>query len=613
MSPSPKHQRTKPTQSGVSPAQHARVREQLKEILNQINSGQLDRAGASITQLLRKYPRLAEVNHVASGLYAQTGAHDQAIYYATKAAQLDPSVPEYHSALGTLMIQANKHTQSIEHLRRALSIEPGLQQALGALGIAYLQTGQINAAKETLDQSIARFPDDHESIMNRALLESDIANAHQAVELMRTALLRFPDNPVLHDSIAMFACYDDQLSPEEVFKFHQAFGGCVQRMVRPPHSYPNTPDPQRRIRIGFVSPDFKEHSIAYFIEPLFEQLDRTRFELCIYSTSAHNDQMTARIMSCSDLWRDCHSGIAATHKQIMKDRPDILVELTGHFASNLLPIFGARPAPVSVSMIGYANTTGLESIDARIVDDISDPSPQADALATEKLIRTPGCFLCYRPPRDAPEPRALDATRPFTFGSFNDLRKMSPSCLVTWSQILKENPGTRLVLKSSRLGEDEVQADIYERFANLGIDRSRVDLLGRTPTTRDHLALYNSIDCALDTFPYTGTTTTCESVWMGVPTITLLGESHAGRVSASLLTTLGRDDLVAKDQQEYIELASQHAGRGPRSIEDRGALRDQLKASPLVDEASYARKIEQIFEDLWQSWCRGQEQREGTN
>lgn len=600
-------------QPSITPAQHACVRQQLTEILKQINTNQLDRAGVAITGLLRKYPTLAEVNHVASGYSAQTNARDRAIYYATRAVECDPTIADYHSALGTLLVQDDQHKPAIKHLEKALSLNPDFQQALSAIGIAYLQLGRIADAKETLDQSIARFPDDHEPIMNRALLESDIANAHKAVAMMRTALIRFPDNPILHDSLAMFASYDDELSPKEVFEIHQAFGRCVQALVRPPKSYPNMPDPTKRIRVGFISPDFKQHSIAYFVEPLFEHLDGDRFELYIYSTSTHADSMTTKLKSHADRWRDCHSGIATTHKQIVNDQLDILVELTGHFASNQLPIFGSKPAPVSITMIGYGNTTGLESIDARIVDSITDPSPDADQYATEMLIRTEGCFLCYRPPADAPDPESPDESRPFTFGSFNDLRKMSPSTLRTWAAILKANPTTRLVLKTSRLGESEVQADIHARFKALDIDPSRIDLVGRTPTTRDHLALYNSIDCSLDTFPYTGTTTTCESLWMGVPMITLMGKSHAGRVSASLLNAFGHNDFVADSEQAYIDLATKIAQSGPRSFDDRSVLRDQLADSPLTDELAYTKKIESIFNSLWESWCDKQSESGGTN
>jgi len=583
----------------LSKAQHARVREQLKGVLEQIKGGQIDRAGSMITQLVGKHPGLGEVNHVASSYFAHIKENDRAMYYAMRAVEIDPTVAQYQSVVGALLTREGKHKDAVKHLEQAIVLDPNIQQAHGAIGVAYLELGRINDARKAFDRTVELYPEDQESLMNRALLESDIANAGRAVELMRQAIEMYPENIMFHDSLAMFSCYDDALSPDEVFAIHREFGRRVQSRVRAPRSYTNTPDSKKKIRIGFVSPDFRIHSIAYFVGPIFEHLNRDRFELFVYATGSKSDSMTDSLKLCADQWRVCTKGIAQTHKQIANDRVDILVELNGHFEGNLLPIFAAKPTPVSVTMIGYANTTGLESIDARLVDSISDPAPDADLLASEELVRVTGCFLCYRPPTDAPGFELIGADRPFTFGSFNDLRKMSPSTLKTWAAILTANTESRLVLKASRLGEQEVRDDIYERFEKLGVRRDRIELLGRTATTYDHLALYHTIDCSLDTFPYTGTTTTCESLWMGVPMITLLGKAHAGRVSASLLHAVGRDNLVAHDEQEYIELATKHAKLGVLSADARQVLRDQVAGSSLTDEPSYVKNVESVFEQLW--------------
>lgn len=595
-----------PKTKQITSTQHARIREQLTKILKRIAANQSTQISPELTKLIQKYPSLPEVNHVASSFYTSVSQRDKAIYYATRAVDLDPKTPQYQILLGTLLIQSDDHQRAIKHLEQAVAISPQSPSVFGPLGVAYLQTGRIADARESFNQAIQLSPDNHEAIMNLALLESDTANAHKAVDLMRNAIARFPSNPILHDSLAMFSCYDDQLTPKEVFEIHQAFGQCVQSKVHTPKSYPNTPDRNKRIRIGFVSPDFKEHSIAYFVEPVFEHLNKKNFELVVFSTSSRGDATTVRLKSYANLWRDCTAGIAATHKQIVKDQIDILVELTGHFASNQLPIFASKPAPVSITMIGYGNTTGLESINARIADQITDPSPKADSLATEQLVRMDDCFLCYRPPADLPSLQAPNQSRPFTFGSFNDLRKISPSTMRVWASILKECPDSQLLLKTSRLEQEEVCGDIYARFDLLGITPSRIKLIGRTPTNFEHLDLYNQIDCALDTFPYTGTTTTCEALAMGVPTITLLGNAHAGRVSASLLTAVGRSDFVASNEQDYITLATKHAQSGLHSLESRNALREQLLSSSLTDGKSYAKKLESVFISLWKSWCETQ-------
>ncbi len=596
-----------PKTKQITSTQHALVREQLAKILKRIAANQSAQVTIELTKLIQKYPSLPEVNHVASSFYTSVSQRDKAIYYATRAVDLDSKTPQYQIILGTLLVQSDDHKKAIKHLEQAVAISPQSPRIFGPLGVAYLQTGRIADARKSFNQAIQESPNDHEAIMNLALLESDTANAHKAVELMRDAVARFPNSPILHDSLAMFSCYDDQLTPEEVFEIHQAFGQCVQSKVHTPKSYPNKPDTNKRIRIGFISPDFKEHSIAYFIEPIFEHLNKEDFEIVVYSTSSHGDATTVRLKSHASIWRDCTDGIAATHKRIVNDQVDILVELTGHFASNQLPIFGSKPTPVSITMIGYGNTTGLDSINTRIVDSITDPSPKADNLATEQLVRVDDCFLCYRPPVDFPAIQAPKPLRPFVFGSFNDLRKISPSTMRVWASILNENPDSQLLLKASRLEQQEVCDDVYSRFESLGISSSRIKLIGRTPTNFEHLDLYNQIDCALDTFPYTGTTTTCEALAMGVPTITLLGNAHAGRVSASLLTAAGRSDLVASSEQDYIELANKQARGGSYSLESRNILRAQLLSSPLTDGKSYTKKLESVFISLWKSWCETQQ------
>ncbi len=602
---------TGPAQNKLTPLQHQRVRAQLGEVMAHINAGRTDRAAAALTPLLRKHPDLPEAAHVASGLHARRGEGEQALYHARRAAQLAPHQPEYQAALGVLLVQNERHQQAIGALERALSADPDLRQAIVALGVAHMQLGAIARARELFNRALAAHPDDREAVNNLALLESDLGHAHRAVEIIEAALQTLGDDPLLLDALCMFSSYDDELTPEQVFAIHERFGACVEGRVRSPAAHPNDPDPERRIKLAFLSPDLRAHSVAYFLEPIFEHLDHERFELCVYSTTRHPDETTRRLRACADTWRDCTQGIARAHKQILDDRADILVELAGHFAGNQLPLHAARPAPLGVTMIGYGNTTGLTVIDARLADDITDPAPRADALATEKLVRIPPCFLCYRPPTLSPEQGATDPTdpdpqRPFTFASFNDLRKMSPSCLRLWARILAQNPGTRLLLKTSRLAHEEVRDELTRRLgdmADMGVDPDRLELRGRTDSMHDHLDLYNRADCALDTFPYTGTTTTCEAAYMGVPTITLLGEAHAGRVSASLLTAIGRKDLIARDPDHYLALASRAAASGRRSRADRLALRNALAQSPLCDAGAYTRRVEAALRDLWRGWC----------
>ena len=590
----------------LTPAQQQQLRQKLEAIMRAVQGGQLPQANAALQPLLRKHPTLPEVNHVASGLNAAMRENDRALYYAQRAVELAPDTPEFHAALGALLVRLERYDDAIASLQHALSLSPKLTGALVPLATAQMQSGRTDEARSTFQQVLSAQPSNLEAANNLALLESDLAYADRAIDIINQSLEHHPEHPVLLDALCMFACYSDTQTPEQVADIHRRFGASVQSRVRVPARYPHTPDPDRRIKLAFVSPDLRTHSIAYFIQPLIEHLDREHFEIHLYHTSRYSDEMSASLRESCDAWHDCHEGLAQTSRQIVSDQIDILVELNGHFAGNLLPLFGAKPAPVSVTMIGYANTTGLTSIDARIIDDITDPAPKADALATEKLLRVPGCFLCYRPPTDAPDCTEPSADRSFTFGSFNDLRKMSPSNLDAWAQILKRCPDAKLLLKTSRLSEQPAQRDLLQRFIALGIDESRIELLGRTESMHDHLDLYNRIDCALDTFPYTGTTTTCEAMHMGVPTLTLMGESHAGRVSASLLTAVDTPEWIAHDTDAYIQRAHDTYTQGKRTRADRQSLRTRLADSPLCDEQRYTVNIAKAFRALWQNWCNAQ-------
>lgn len=589
--------------AAISPATHQQLRTKLGQIMQSIRAGQLQAASAALQPLIRKHPTVHEVCHVASGLSSAQREHDRAIYYAQRATELAPHIAEYHAAMGTLLLQQDKISEALESCDKALELKPDLLHAIVASGTAHMQLGNIHEARGCFTQALARDPANREAANNLALLESDTAHAHKAVEITLNTLEHIPEDPFLLDALCMFSCYDDQLDPDQVHGFHHRFGHSVQSRVRTPARYTITPDPDRRIKIGFISPDLRTHSIAYFIAPLFEHLDRERFEICAYHTSQHADSMTNHLRAHSDSWRECPQGMTQAHKHIVNDHIDLLIELNGHFAGNLLPLFASKPTPLSVSMIGYANTTGLPSITARIVDDITDPSPQADAWASESLIRLPGCFLCYRPPTDAPEIVEPATDRPFTFGSFNDLRKMSPSNLQAWADILKACPDAKLLLKTSRLAHKPVRDELHDRFSTMGISPERVELLARTESMHGHLDLYNRIDCALDTFPYTGTTTTCEALHMGAPTLTLLGQSHAGRVSASLLHAIQAPQWIAKDRDEYVSIATSTHAQGLRSAQHRNDLRNQLTQSPLCDEQAYTRKVAHEFESLWRAWC----------
>jgi predicted O-linked N-acetylglucosamine transferase (SPINDLY family) len=386
-----------------------------------------------------------------------------------------------------------------------------------------------------------------------------------------------------------------------VFKEHLEWGRVVQTRIRRLDPVKPTRDTQRRLRVGYLSPDFREHSVASFIEPVLKHHDRSQFEVCCYSYLPTPDETTRRIKAAVDVWRDIDKlSDEETARLIREDRIDILIDLSGHTGNNRLGVFAAKPAPVQMTWLGYPNTTGLSAIDYRITDGVADPAGE-DAHYSEKLLRLDGCFLCYQPDPNTPEvvPLPASANGHVTFGSFNNFSKINPGVLQLWAEVLKQVPGSRLLLKCPALTDATVQARVSAALQALGIGAERVDLLGHTRTRQEHLVLYAGVDIALDTFPYNGTTTTCEALWMGVPVLSLVGKHHAGRVGATLLNAVGLEDWLASNPEAFVSLAQARAADVSGLARLRGALRGQIAASSLCDAAGFVRRLEVAMQQAW--------------
>lgn len=394
---------------------------------------------------------------------------------------------------------------------------------------------------------------------------------------------------------------------ETLYREHRAW---AERYGAP--LYPQAPDfanqalPDRPLRVGYVSGDFRRHPVAFFIEPLLRQHDRAAIRPFCYSTQDEPDDMNRHLRSLVPDWRDIGADsdneIAA---RIVADRIDILVDLSGHTAQNRLLVFARRPAPVQVTGLGYVATTGLATMDYRLTDDWCDPPDLTDAHYSETLWRLPGGFNCYVPPAGLPDPGPLPSAQNghVTFGCFNNLDKVGDAVLTLWGESVAAVPDARLTLKTKSLDRPAVRKRVLDRLAKGGLAPERVTLIDWSPTLRAHFEHYRRIDIALDPFPYNGTTTTCEALMMGVPVIALIGDRHAARVSLSLLARLGLEDLAASDPAGYRERAQALAGDPDRLSTLRGTLRGRLAASPLVDAAGYTRGLETAYRDMWHRWC----------
>jgi predicted O-linked N-acetylglucosamine transferase (SPINDLY family) len=370
-----------------------------------------------------------------------------------------------------------------------------------------------------------------------------------------------------------------------------------------PHS--NDRSRERRLRIGYVSSDFRQHSVGYFIEPVLAHHNHDRFEIFCYSNDIKEDEVTGRLQSYADHWRRL-IGLSDEQaaNQIRADRIDILIDLSGHTRGNRLLVFARKPVPVQVTWLGYPTTTGLSTMDYRLTDGFADPVGMTEHFHSEQLVRLPECFSCYQPP-EAPEVSGLPAREKdyVTFGSFNNLAKINREVMAVWARILQAVPGSHLTLKNTGLGAGTVQQRVRETFMGLGVAPERLALLGNDPSSRAHLERYWNIDIGLDPFPYNGATTTCDALWMGVPLVALAGKTHAGRVGVSQLSNLELTELIGNTTEEYVAIATRLARDLERLSQLRAGLRARLAASPLTEAPRFTKNLEQAYLAMWKDWC----------
>jgi predicted O-linked N-acetylglucosamine transferase (SPINDLY family) len=348
----------------------------------------------------------------------------------------------------------------------------------------------------------------------------------------------------------------------------------------------------------------KRHSVAYFLQPLFEHHDREKFEITAYSNTDLADDVTEQLKRSCERWRDIVTmGDEQVAETILADEIDILIDLAGHTTGNRLAVFGRKPAPIQMTYLGYPNTTGLSSIDYRVTDELADPPGMTEAFHSEKLLRLPAPFLCYQPPGVAPdvvEPPML-RNGYVTFGSFNKAAKAGPETIALWSAVLRALPTSRLMMKSRGLASEGSRRRIIDAFASQGVSQDRLQLIEAEQPLAAHLAMYGQIDIALDTFPYHGTTTTCEAMWMGVPVVTRAGKTHVSRVGVSLLTAVGLSDLVAEADELFVAKAVAMTSKGAELTGLRAGLRDRMQASPLCDQGGFAKRFEVALRALWKA------------
>lgn len=595
-------------------------------------SGQHDEGIAHLRQALVLRPHFPEaLNNLGIALHAQ-GRYTEAI--ATYRAALDTksNLAETWNNLAA-SLHATGHTQeAIDACQKALAIRSDHQGALLALGWLYRKQGWLDDAEACHRTTLRHYPRCstvlHELsaiLALRGALDESLECCHQALTIApdaagynhlgnalraigkvteafdayREALSLAPDNPHIFSNMLHVTQSATLLSLDETLASHREYANCFESPHRRGWArVPPLGKAEQRLRIGYVSADFRNHAVAYFMLPILSNHDKDSFEITCYHNAEHTDDYTKHFMTLADHWVPCaHLSDKALDARIRQDGIDILVDLSGHTAGNRLPVFARKPAPLQVTYLGYATTTGLAAIDYRLTHELADPAG-SERYYSEALYRLPGALWCYRPKAEMPEVTPLPSDRNgyLTLGSMNSLTKVSPATIAVWAEALHALPEARLLLVT--VPEGSARESLQRQFAAKGIDPARLILRGRQ-SPEAFWATHAEIDIALDPFPYNGGTTTCETLWLGVPVVALSGEGFVSRLGHTLLTLAGLPELVARDPAEYVRIITDLAANREKLRRLRSETHMRFAASPLRDEAGFTVQIETAFRTMW--------------
>lgn len=568
--------------------------------------GDLKNALAAFQKALAIDPEYSNAHFNLGNTWHRLGDQKAAQAEYERALALKPDFVDAEVALGALLDDLREYELACSHYRRALSIRPNFVQAHCNLGKSLRDLGRFVDAVACFEHALTLDPYYADAFVNLGTVLGDLGEQKRAIECYRQALARSPGNLAARSNLLFILNYEGAHAGISAIEEAERFGSiAAQKAVR--YTQWNTSTRLNRcLRIGFVSGDFRSHPVSYFLEGVLAALAKScagRLEFVAYNNHGFEDDVTHRLKTLFHLWRTC-TGLADAEMaaRIHDDAIDVLIDLSGHTASNRLPVFAFKPAPVQVSWLGYFATTGLHAIDYLIADPWTLLASEEKSFV-ERIWRLPDTRLCFTPPPfDIPvsDLPAKDCGT-ITFGCFNNSAKITDSVIAVWAQVLREVPNSRLLLKSPQLKEEHIRVGIQGRFAKHHIGGSRLLFEGLSPRN-EYLAAYNKVDIALDPFPYTGGTTTAEALWMGVPVLTLAGQSFLARQGVGILTNADLTEWIAESEEDYVQKARSHAA----DLQKLGALRSTLRvrvlASPLFDAARFAKNFEVALFDMWQTW-----------
>ena len=541
--------------------------------------------------------------------------------------------------LGASMQKTGEFVDAKACYRKALALQAENYQALNNLGVVLTELAEYREAKDCLEKALKINATRADVFINFSNALSKLGELDSAINVLKNALELEPDNINVHLKLASIMlsqgkakeadqCYRSALgikselaelmsahllpmnysrlyTRQEIYEAHVKWGAKQESNSSEKITFENPINVDRKLRIGYVSPDFRNHSVAFFLEPIIANHDKEKFEIYCYSDVPNQDYVTERIKEKVDYWRQCYAvSNEDVELMIRNDKIDILVDLAGHTHGNRLAVFAKRVAPIQVSYLGYSNTTGLNSMDYLITDEYCDPTGIADPFYTESLVRIPRVFYCYKPPADVPDISSLPAKDNgyITFASYNNLVKIGEDVIELWSKVLMSLPDSKMVIQNHSFNDPSSKERIETLFMLHGVVAERL-ILRASSDLSSYLVSHNQVDIILDTFPWAGHTITCHALMMGVPVITLVGDEHASRMGYSTLQNLGLAECIAYHKEEYIEKAVGLANNLPWLDEMRTQLRAALLDSHLCDGKQFTQKLEDQYHIMWEKWC----------
>jgi predicted O-linked N-acetylglucosamine transferase (SPINDLY family) len=565
--------------------------------------GQFEQARACYRQAIERKPDYADAQVNLGNVCQDLGRLDEAVACYRRAAELVPEHAVAWSNLGHALLMQQQISAAVECCRLAVELQPSLAEAHNNLGNALFMLGKLDEADACLRRALALRPNFAEALNNLGGLLKDRAQLGEALACYRCALAANPASAAAHSNL-IYTLYFHTGSHAAAIAAEQArwvecHAAQFARQIAP---HTNDRRPDRRLRIGYVSPDFRQHAVGMNLLPLLGHHDHQQFKVFCYDDTLRPDTLSQRLHEGADVWRSIvglNDEQVAAH--IRDDQIDVLVDLALHTARNRLLVFARKPAPVQASFAGYPGSTGLRTIDYRLTDPQLEPPDRDDPFAADEAFRLPDTFWCYEPLTEEPALNALPAAEAghVTFGCLGNFGKLNPAVLALWARVLTELERSRLIVRAAEGSHRQWAVNL---LAEHGVAPDRVEFVASQPHAQ-YLETYQRIDVGLDTFPYNGHTTSLDALWMGVPVVTLVGQTAVGRAGLSQLANLGLAELAADTPERFAEIATALARDLPRLSELRATLRRRMQHSPLMDAPRFARNIEAAYRVMWQRWC----------